>query len=399
MIKESSPLQPYAILDVIMRIGLVCPYNIAFGGGVQKLVLAYQKELRRRGHDAIVITPEPREMGGDFAHDHILFLGNGTELANPLHTTGQVSVGLNDEIDRVLAEYNFDLLHFHEPGVPMLGRQMLARSNTVNVATFHAAFPETLVGRTFARVAVPYIKPLLKYIHEYVAVSEPAAEYIATITGQPVTIIPNPINLDVFKPPKTRDDSSPRKTILYVGRLENRKGVRYLLQAFAELKNKRPDVSLLIAGDGTDREKLEALARELELTDVTFAGYVSEEQKVEYLQTCDLFCAPSPYGESFGIVLLEAMATAAVTVAGNNPGYRSVLTGLGSLSLIDPKDTGEFAHRLDLLLYENDLRKLWRGWAKEQIKQYSVKVIIDQYEELYRKAIKKHQARRRRARL
>lgn len=379
-----------------MRIGLVCPYNVALGGGVQKLVLNYQAELRRRGHDAIVITPEPRDMDGELEHDHVIFLGNGTEVSNPFHTTGQVSVGLNDEIDRVLEEYKFDLLHFHEPGVPMLGRQMLARSNTINVATFHAAFPETLVGRTFARVAVPYVKPLLKYIHEYVAVSEPAAEYIAEITGRPVAIIPNPIDLDFFKPPKTRDDSKQHKTILYVGRLENRKGVKYLLQAFAELSKKRPDVSLLIAGDGTDREKLESLARELKLKNVKFAGFISDEQKLEYLQTADLFCAPSPYGESFGIVLLEAMATGLVTVAGNNPGYRSVLTGLGSLSLVDPKETGEFAHRLNLLLHENDLRKLWRGWAKDQIKQYGVKVIIDQYEELYEQALRNHRRRRRR---
>lgn len=380
-----------------MKIGLVCPYNIAFGGGVQKLVLAYQAELRRRGHDAIIITPEPREMREKLKHKNVLFLGTGTEVANPLHTTGQVSAGLNEEIDQVLEEEQFDILHFHEPGVPMLGRQMLARSNTVNVATFHAAFPETLVGRTFARVAAPYIKPLLGYIDEYVAVSEPAAEYIGELTEAPVAIIPNAIDVKHYKPPRKRDDSKPRKTILYVGRLENRKGVHYLLRAFAILSKRRPDVSLLIAGDGTDREKLEKQAKRLGLKNIRFAGYVTEKQKLNYLQTCDLFCAPSPYGESFGLVLLEAMATGLVTVAGNNPGYRSVLTGLGAISLIDPKDSEEFAHRLDLLLHENDLRKLWRDWAKQQTKLYTVSTIIDEYESLYAKAIKKHGSKRRAA--
>jgi len=379
-----------------MKIGLVCPYNIAFGGGVQKLVLAYQAELRRRGHDAIIITPEPREMREKLKHKNVLFLGSGTEVASPLHTTGQVSAGLNEEIDRVLEEQQFDVLHFHEPGVPMLGRQMLARSNTVNVATFHAAFPETLVGRTFARVAAPYIKPLLGYIDEYVAVSETAAEYIGELTEAPVAIIPNAIDVKHFRPPRKRDESKAHKTILYVGRLENRKGVHYLLRAFAVLSKKRPDVSLLIAGDGTDREKLEKQVRHLGITDkVRFAGYVTEAQKLKYLQTCDLFCAPSPYGESFGLVLLEAMATGLVTVAGNNPGYRSVLTGLGAISLITPRYSEEFAHRLDLLLHENDLRKLWRDWAKQQTRQYTVNAIIDQYEALYTKAIKKHRSKRR----
>ncbi|HSW79271.1 MAG TPA: glycosyltransferase family 4 protein [Candidatus Saccharimonadales bacterium] len=378
-----------------MKIGLVCPYNISYGGGVQQLVLAYQAELRRRGHDAIVITPEPRTSTEDFERDHIIYLGNGTEFSNPLHTTGQVSVGLNDEIDHVLKEYKFDVLHFHEPGVPMLSRQMLVRSNTVNVATFHAAFPETLVGRTFARVASPYIKPLLQHIHEYVAVSEAAAEYVHTLTKEPVAIIPNAIDLKHFTNPGQRDDSESHKTIFYVGRLENRKGVKYLLLAFAKLQKKQPEVSLIIAGDGPDREKLESLAEDLELKNVSFKGYISEEQKLEYLQSSDLFSVPSLYGESFGIVLLEAMATGLVTVAGNNPGYRSVLTGLGSLSLIDPKDTDEYSHRLDLLLHENALRKLWREWAKDQIPKYSTKAIVDQYETLYEKAIKTHRRKRR----
>lgn len=272
---------------------------------------------------------------------------------------------------------------------------MLVRSNTVNVATFHAAFPETLVGRTFARVATPYIKPLLQHIHEYVAVSEAAAEYVHTLTKEPVAIIPNAIDLKHFSAPAKRVDSHKHKAILYIGRLENRKGVKYLLQAFAMLQKKQHSVSLIVAGDGPDREKLESLAHELELENVKFEGYVSEDQKLELLQTADLFCAPSPYGESFGLVLLEAMSTGLVTVAGNNPGYRSVLTGLGSLSLVDPKDPHEFAHRLDLLLHENALRDLWRDWAKDQIKRYGTKAIVDQYEVLYEKAIKTHRRHRR----
>jgi phosphatidyl-myo-inositol alpha-mannosyltransferase len=381
-----------------MKIGLVCPYNVARGGGVQELVFAYQAELRRRGHDAIVITPEPREMTEECRkRKHIIFLGSGTDFNAPIHTTPQVSAGLNDEIDQMLEENEFDILHFHEPGVPVLGRQILGRSNAINVATFHAAFPETIVGRTFARVAMPYVKPLLQYIHEYVAVSEAAAEYVGALTEKPIAIIPNAVDLRHFVGPKKHDDLRERKTIFYIGRLENRKGVKYLLRAFRQLHENRPNVSLVIAGDGTDRDKLESQARELGLKDVKFTGYVSEEQKLDYLRSSDLFTAPSPYGESFGIVLLEAMATGLVTVAGNNPGYRSVLTGLGSLSLIDPKDTEEFAHRMELLLFEPALRKLWRDWAKEQVKQYSVSAIVDQYEDLYNRSLKRHHRSHRQA--
>jgi phosphatidylinositol alpha-mannosyltransferase len=380
-----------------MKIGLICPYNIARGGGVKELIFAYQAELRRRGHNAVVITPLPREMSdGEPKPKHVLFLGNGTEFTSPIHTTGQVSAGLNDEIDKLLEGQKFDILHFHEPGVPMLSRQILARSDTINVATFHAAFPETIMGRTFAKVAAPYVKPIMKYIHEYVAVSEAAAEYICGLTGEPVAIIPNGIDLQHFTAPSRRTDNKEHKTILYIGRLENRKGVKYLLRAFQELSTRRPNVSLVIAGDGGDRAKLETLAKELELKNVTFAGFISDEQKLQYLREADLFCAPSPYGESFGLVLLEAMASGLVTVAGNNPGYRAVLQGLGSLSLVNPKECDEFAHRLDLLLHETELRRLWRGWAKDQVPQYSTDVIVDQYEDLYKQALKAHRRKKRR---
>lgn len=374
-----------------MKIGHICPYNITKGGGVQEIVAALQAELASRGHEVYIITPQPRDYPTDSATEkHVLFLGNGTEFSSPIHTTGQVSAGLNEQIDELLDKYQFDILHFHEPAVPMLSRQILSRSKTINVATFHAAFPETLAGRTFATVVIPYTKSVLKYIHELTAVSEAAAEYVCRLTEKPVALIPNGIDLSHYKIPRKRNDAKPAKTIFFVGRLENRKGVKYLLQAFHALQQEHADASLVIAGDGPDRPKLESFVADNGVQNVTFAGYVSDEEKLRYFQTADLFCSPALYGESFGVVLLEAMATGLVTVAGNNPGYASVMDGLGSVSLVNPKDTAEFASRLQLLLYENDLRDLWRTWAKEQISQYSYKAIADQYEEVYNQALEQH---------
>ncbi len=378
-----------------MKIGLVCPYSITKGGGVQEIIFAMQAELARRGHEAYIITPQPRDLDPDAAiAKHIIFVGTGTQMSSPIHTTGQVSAGLNEEIERMLDEYKFDILHFHEPGVPMLSRQILARSKAVNIATFHAAFPETLTGRTFAKVVVPYTKSLLKYIDEFVAPSESAAEYVSSLMEHQVAIIPNSIDLEHFAAPKSRNDSKPHKTIFYVGRLEGRKGVKYLLHAYKLLRQQHDDISLVIAGDGVNREQLEMLAQDLELPDVTFLGFISDEEKLKYLRSADLFCAPAVFGESFGIVLIEAMATGLVTVAGNNPGYASVMRGLGAISLVNPKDGPEFARRLSLLLYENDLRKLWRSWAKSQVQQYSHQAVVTSYEELYRAALKKHAHKR-----
>jgi phosphatidylinositol alpha-mannosyltransferase len=137
------------------------------------------------------------------------------------------------------------------------------------------------------------------------------------------------------------------------------------------------------------------LVQTLELSDVRFLGYITDEQKIEYLRTADLFCSPALYGESFGVVLLEAMATGIVTVAGNNPGYASTMRGLGSVSIVDPKDNEEFARRLELLLQENELRKLWRNWAKEEVEQYNFTHVVSQYEELYEEGLIKRGRKRR----
>lgn len=374
-----------------MKIGLVCPYNVAKGGGVQEIVFATQAELLSRGHEVYVITPQPREYDAESAkRKNIIFVGSAADFNSPLHTTIQVSAGLNDDIDNMLEHHNFDILHFHEPWVPVLSRQILTRSNTVNVATFHANIPKTMMSRTVVKVVTPYTKSVLKYIHKFTAVSDAAAEYVCTLTEQPVAIIPNGIDLDRYKAPARRADKRKHKTIFYVGRLEGRKGVKYLLQAFALVQEKDPETSLIIAGDGPEREKLEMLADDLKLRNVTFAGYISEEEKLKYMKDADLFTAPALYGESFGIVLLEAMASGLVTVAGDNPGYSSVMQGLGTISLVDPKDSDEYARRLHLLLNEPDLRKLWRAWAADEIKQYSYPNVVSQYEEIYDQALKNH---------
>ncbi|HZM63541.1 MAG TPA: glycosyltransferase family 4 protein [Candidatus Saccharimonadales bacterium] len=370
-----------------MKIGLVCPYNIAKGGGVQEIVRAQQKLLLERGHDAYIITPLPRE--GVEPEDKMIFIGGSADFS-ALGTTGQVSAGVNETIDEVLEEYQFDILHFHEPWVPMISLQILSRSNTINVATFHAKLPETMMSRTISKVVTPYTKSVLKYIHELTAVSEAAADYVCSMTERSVAIVPNGIDLSFYKPPVRRSDNRKNKTIFFVGRLEPRKGVKYLVQAFHLLQQKQPDAQLVIAGDGPDRERLEDLVFDLELKNVEFVGYITNEEKRRYLQTADLFCAPALHGESFGIVLLEAMACGLVTVAGDNPGYASVMQGLGAVSLVNPKHAAEFARRLELLLTQGDLRAIWRAWAADDVMQYDWNRIIEQYELIYTEARKKH---------
>lgn len=370
-----------------MKIGLVQPYSVVRGGGVQEHVWAQQTELIRRGHDVVVITPQPRE---PYTPDgrKTIFLGTATDFKSPLSTTAQISASvLTDEIDSMLEHEKFDILHFHEPWVPVLSRQILSRSNAVNVATFHAKLPETMVTRTMARAITPYTKPLLRHIDAFTAVSDAAAEYLLSLADVSVEIIPNGIDLKHFRKPAGVKRPAGPKTVLYVGRLEHRKGVRYLLEAFAQLQAREPSVRLIIAGDGPDREKLELEAQELGLQHTEFLGFIEEDVKKRLLHTVDLFCSPALFGESFGIVLLEAMASGLVTVAGDNPGYESVMQGLGKLSLIDPKDASTFAHRLQLLLFDEDLRALWQKWAKDYVRQFDYPKVVDKYEAVYETAL------------
>jgi len=371
-----------------MKIGIVLPYNITLAGGVKEHVFAQQNELVKRGHDVTVITPQPREPYVANGRK-VIFLGAATEIKSPLGTASQISASmLTDEIDSMLEQEQFDLLHFHEPWVPVLSRQILSRSNTVNVATFHAQLPETMVSRTMAKAIIPYTKPLLRHIDAFTAVTEGAAEYLLSLADVAVEIIPNGVEISRYRKPRTfRRPAKQPKTILYVGRLEPRKGVQYLLNAFARLLEHEPDVHLQIVGDGVDRAKLEAQVEELGLHNVTFLGFVNDAEKKRLMHAADLFCVPSVYGESFGIVLIEAMAAGLVTVGGDNPGYRTVMQGLGHLSLVDPKDTTMFAHRLELLLFDDDLRGLWQKWAKEYVQQFDYAKIVDRYEATYKAAL------------
>lgn len=369
-----------------MRIGLVCPYNIYKSGGVQECVLALRAEYARLGHEAFIITPRPFGVEAEI-DDGILLVGTSTDIKSPFHTTAQVSATFdNAAIGSLLSEYKFDILHFHEPWVPIVSRQILTSSDVVNVATFHAKLPETMMSRTIEKVITPYTKSILKYIDAFTAVSDAAAEYIESLSNEPVELIPNGIDIDKYKVESRRRKPD---SVLFIGRLEKRKGVIYLLRAFKILQSKVPTASLTIAGDGPDREKLETFVKNHDIKNVLFLGYVDEATKIDLLHTTSLYCSPAVYGESFGIVLLEAMAAEAVTVAGNNPGYSSVMKDTGAMSIVNVKDSDEFARRLQLLLSDKQLRKIWSDWAKEYVVQFNYPRIAKLYLSTYKSAIKK----------
>lgn len=372
-----------------MKIGLVCPYDIFKNGGVQECVLALKSEYQKLGHEAFIITPRPKGVEAEHV-DGIFLIGGSRDFNSPFHaTTAQISASIdNQAIDNLLAEHSFDVLHFHEPWVPMVSRQILTRSNTVNIATFHAKLPDTIMSKTLEKVITPYTKSVLKYFDSLTAVSEPAAEYVDSLTKRVIEIIPNGIDLKKFQKKISFVESY--QTILFVGRLEKRKGVIYLLRAYKELLQTFPDVKLKIAGDGPYRRKLQDYVEEYNLANVEFYGFVDEATKLQLLREATVYCSPAIYGESFGIVLLEAMAAGTVIVAGDNPGYSGVMKETGAVSLVNVKDTNEFARRLQLLLFDEELRKVWLEWAKDYVEQFSYQRVAKMYLKLYKQTIKEN---------
>jgi len=374
-----------------MKIGLVCPYSINKHGGVLEVVLALKAGLTNRGHQVKIITPKPRNHP-DEVDDDVIFFGTSTDFRTLSFsdTTAQVSSTADVErIDEILDSEKFDILNFHEPWMPLLSRQLLQRSNAVNIGTFHSRVTEARLSRAVLRVVYPYLTSVLGYLDELTAVSDAAADYVSNMTEQHITIIPNGIDTKKYKWVTPRPVADP-PTILYIGRLERRKGAKFLLQAFQLLTQDNPDIKLIIAGDGPDREKLELLAEDLSLKNVSFLGFVSEELKIKLLGGADLFCSPALFGESFGIVLLEAMSTGKVTVAGNNSGYKGLMQEIGALSIVNPEDSEEFARRLDLMLNQPELRALWQKWAKKYVKQFDYTNVVAQYEAFYIEALKQH---------
>ena len=368
-----------------MKIGIVCPYDYFRHGGVQEHVRAVAEELRLRGHNVKVITIPPPD-GINKEPENVITLGSATMINAP-DTSFEISASATpSQIDDMLEREQFDIIHYHEPMLPLLPGQILSRSNAINIATFHAHKTDDIMSRSLDLIHLPYHRNRAKFINYVTAVSEAAAVYVSKAEGQNIHIVPNGIKLKRFKPEQTdtyKEFDDDVKTILHIGRLEKRKGAEYLLRAYEELKEKDPNTRLVIAGDGPRLKALKTYVDQYDVQDVHFLGFVSEEDKLQLLKTCDLFVSAALYGESFGIVLLEAMAMGAPMIAGDNDGYVSVLKEVGRISLVNPKHQTEFVRRMELVLSEDKLRTLLINWGLEYVQQFDYARVTDQYLEIY----------------
>jgi len=288
-------------------------------------------------------------------------------------------------VDRVLAREAFEVIHLHEPFVPLLPFQVLRRSKVLTVATFHAAKDQ---GRQWYAYFRPAISHWWPRIQGKIAVSPAALRLVERYFDDHYEIIPNGVNYEQFATPMPPfpEFKDGKLNMLFLGRLEKRKGLPYLLQAYAQVKARLPEVRLIIVGpDGGMRAGAEAFVRREGLTDVVFTGYVSNGDLPRYYRTADIFCAPNTGNESFGIILLEAMAAGTPVVASNIEGFAYVVTHEKEGLLVPPRDAAALADALVQLLTDADCRREMGRGGQEKARQFSWDRVSQQVLALYQR--------------
>ncbi|GIV98357.1 MAG: phosphatidyl-myo-inositol mannosyltransferase [Herpetosiphonaceae bacterium] len=372
----------------MFRVALVSPYDMAHAGGVSEHVRQLYTHLTGIGATVKIIAPssDRRQSHPDFYN-----LGRVT----PVQINGSVarvslSLNLAPRIHAILRREQFDIIHIHEPLAPTLPTTMLRCSETVNIGTFHAAGTRSIGYATIHR----WLSRLARHLHGRIAVSQAALRLVSRYFPGDYTIIPNGVDTSIYHPgvqpiPEFADGIY---NLLFVGRYnDERKGFRYLLDAFALVQEILPRTRLLVVGSG-DPTPFRAQIRQLHLRDVIFVGYVDKPTLARFYNTAHLFCAPSIGQESFGIVLLEAMATGCPIVAADNEGYRQVVDHRRQGLLVQPRNAEALAVAILQLLQDEHLRRSLAVDGLHKAQAYAWEYIASQVLDFYQQVTSRQPA-------
>lgn len=360
-----------------MRIGMVCPYSFDVHGGVQAHVLDLAELLRRRGHEVSVLAPSSPHVK---LPDYVVSGGK----AVPIPYNGSVArlrfgPATHRMVKRWIAGGDFDVLHLHEPNAPSLSLLALMVAEGPIVATFHTSTTKSLALGVFQSLLRPYNEKIVGRI----AVSDLARRWQMEALGSDAVQIPNGVDVASFaSAPPLPGYPRPGKTVLFLGRFdEPRKGMAVLLGALPALVDRFPDVEILIVGRG-DEDDLREEAGEL-AEHLRFLGQVCDAEKASALRSADVYCAPNTGGESFGIVLVEAMAAGTAVVASNLDAFRRVLEDGEAGRLVPVEDSAELAEALITVLDDDALRARYVKAAGVAVQRYDWSVVADEIMRVY----------------
>ncbi len=352
-----------------MRIGMVCPYSFDVPGGVQVHVLQLAEVYRAQGHHVSVLAPSSPHVE---VPDYVVSGGK----AVPIPYNGSVArlrfgPASHRTVKKWLSQGEFDVLHLHEPNAPSLSMLALMVAEGPIVATFHTSTTKSLTLSVFQGLLRPWHEKIVGRI----AVSDLARRWQMEALGSDAVEIPNGVTVSAFADaPPLQGYPRPGRCVLFLGRFdEPRKGMAVLLAALPRLVADFPDVEVLVVGHG-DEDALAAEAGEL-ASHLRFLGQVDDATKASALRSADVYCAPNTGGESFGIVLVEAMAAGTAVVASDLDAFRRVLDNGTAGRLVPLDDADALGDALVAVLGDDALRRHYVDAATAAVARYDWSVV------------------------
>ncbi len=369
-----------------LRVGLVCPYSLDVPGGVQNHVRDLAEALIGLGHSVSVLAPSevPDEEAG--LPSYVVPAGGAVPV--PYNgSIARVSFGpvVAGRVRRWLREGDFDVIHLHEPASPSLALLALWAAEGPVVATFHTS---RLRSRAMSASAA-ILRPSLEKVTARIAVSEYARDTLVQHLGGEPVVIPNGVYVDRIAHAAARPDwRGASATIAFVGRIdEPRKGFAVMARALEAITRHRDGVRLLVVGGGDIQRARSALPDRLR-DHVTFLGRAGDEEKASALKSADLYVAPNTGGESFGIVLVEAMAAGAPVLASDIPAFRRVLADGRYGTLFEPGSPSDLASQALALLEDQGRREKLAEEARRDVRRYDWSVLAGKIVEVYETVVR-----------
>jgi phosphatidylinositol alpha-mannosyltransferase len=365
------------------RIVLVSPYALGVFGGVQEQVLAMSRELGRRGHEVLIVAPDRHDRTSCETTAKVMRFGRRLTLpANGSRAPLTLSPRASRQALRSIREFAPEVVHFHEPFAPLLGWAALRAHVAPAVGTFH---------RSGAGPALELTKPLLRALSKGLdaaaAVSESASLTIERAAGVQAEVLFNGTEMERFV--ETPRERSGETVLVTIGRLEERKGTAHAISAVRAHNARGEDQwRLVVIGDGPLRAQLQALAGHDE--SIVFAGALGDAEKRVWLRRASALLAPATRGESFGMVLLEAMASETVVVASDISGYREAVGAHGIL--FAPGDEAAIEAATSKALAGETPQAV--AAAKDYAQRWSMAALMDVYDSLYATARERFEAAR-----
>jgi len=373
-----------------LNIGLVFDDSLDKPDGVQQFVLMIGEYMTAAGHNVHYLVGETART--DLPHLHSL-----SQNVNVRFNQNRMAIPLPADkapIRRLLAGEHFDVLHVQVPYSPAMAGRVIAAAEpqTAVVGTFHIA-PHSGMVSAANRLLGLYVRKTLKRFDAMTATSVPAQAFAKQTFRIDSQVVPLPIRLDQFYDAEPLPRYEQHTNVVFLGRLVERKGCHHLLKAIAQLvaDGRWPaHARVYICGKGPLEHMLKQFAHTCGLDDIVdFVGFIEEADKARYLASADIAVYPSTGGESFGIVLLEAMAASrGAVLGGNNPGYASVLAPHQD-SLFEPRDTAAFAEKLLTLINNQKLRNDYRAWQRQYVRQFDLPHVGKQFLSVYEQALHK----------